>query len=674
MTTRFLSRLVVVCGALFVLAGCGGGGGGGGGSSSTSSGPTASVSATPGGVVTPGTQTVTSGATVTYTITPDADYSISTSSPPSGCGGTYNPATPNTYTTGKITGSCTVSVAFTVNTTGTVPLAPTVTGFGVKQVTLRWPSVSGATSYKVLETLASSTTPTQAVSNCTTTSGTVSCTVPISVTMNGGYQIQACNNATGCSPFNSLSTINGIIGAIGYAKSNTTPIALANLGSSIAVSRDGNTVVVGASGDGGDGVSTRGPGAVYVFARNSVGTWSFQAKLLSNLTTSVQFGYSVTLSDNGNVLAAGAPGAFTVYIFTRSNTTWGSPVTVTSPDPGNIISNPNGFGYAVSLSGDGSLLAVGAPGTTVNGATAAGAMHLFTHGTSWTYQKTVTEPAPSGTNTTNAGDRFGSAVALSDDASALAAGAPFEDSSSTNINSTPDELATDSGAVFVFLNNGGAWTQGNYVKAFNTGAGDNFGSAVALSANGLIMAVGAPYEDGSATTVCSNLPNCTSDNNATDAGAAYIFYSPGLAGGYYPWVYVKPTNNSAGDWFGTSLALTSDGNTLVVGANKEASNATGINGVENNTSDMSAGAAYIFSDHNAITNNWSQTVYVKATNTNQSQFFGQRVAVSGDASTLAVAAPAEASNATGLCAWADSTCQAAQMDTSTGGAGAAYLY
>jgi len=664
MTTRFLSRLVVG-GSLFVLAGCGGGGGGGGGSSSTPSGPTASVSATPGGVVTPGTQTVASGSTVTYTITPDAEYSISTSSPPSGCGGTYNPATPNTYTTGKITGSCTVSVAFTVNTTGTVPLAPKVTGFGVKQVTLSWPSVSGATSYKVLETLASSTTPTQVVSNCTTTSGTVSCTVPISVTMNGGYQIQACNNATGCSPFNSLSTINGITGAIGYAKSNTTPIMLANFGYSIAVSRDGNTVAVGAVGDGGNGTSSRGPGAVYIFARDSVGVWSFQAKLLSNLTTYLEYGNSVTLSDNGNVLAAGAPSANAVYLFTRSNTTWGAPVAVTAPD------TASAFGNVVSLSGDGSLLAVGAPGNTVNGATTAGAVYLFTHGTAWSYQKTVTEPAPSGANTTNAGDQFGTAVALSDDASTLAVGAPFEDSSSTNINSTPDELAADSGAVFTFLNNGGAWTQIDYVKPFNTGAGDEFGTAVTLSGNGLILAVGAPYEDGSATTVCS-AGTCTSDNSATDAGAAYTFLTYGIYAPYTPWAYVKPANNAAGDYFGTSLALTSDGNTLVVSAPNETSNATGINGTGTTGSLSWAGAAYIFAVNS--NNKWSQTVYVKATNTNTNQNFGTSVAVSGDASTLAVGAQTEKSNATGLCAWADSTCQAAQMDTSTLGAGAAYLY
>ena len=94
---------------------------------------------------------------------------------------------------------------------------------------------------------------------------------------------------------------------------------------------------------------------------------------------------------------------------------------------------------------------------------------------------------------TGAGDVFGVSVSLSADGNTLAVGATGEDSSTTGINSTPDELASQSGAVYVFTRSGSAWTQQAYVKAANTGGYDYFGWSVSLSADGNTLAVRIPY-------------------------------------------------------------------------------------------------------------------------------------------------------------------------------------
>ena len=107
--------------------------------------------------------------------------------------------------------------------------------------------------------------------------------------------------------------------------------------------------------------------------------------------------------------------------------------------------------------------------------------------------------------------------------------------------------------------------------------------------------------------------------------------------------------------------MRSYGNTAVVGAYQEASNATGINGDQANNSAGSAGAAYVFVRSGTT---WSQQAYLKASNTDPVDLFGYSVAVSGD--TAIVGALGESSNATGI--------NGDQSDNSAGGAGAAYVF
>ena len=231
-------------------------------------------------------------------------------------------------------------------------------------------------------------------------------------------------------------------------------------------------------------------------------------------------------------------------------------------------------------------------------------------------------------------------------------GARFEDSNATGVNGDgTDNSANAAGAAYVFTRSGATWSQQAYLKASNTEVGDEFGVSVAVAGDTVV--VGANGEDSNATGVGGN----EADNNAPTAGAAYVFTRSGAT--WSQQAYLKASNTGAGDGFGNSVAVSGD--TVVVGANGEDSNATGVGGNEADNNAPTAGAAYVFTRSGAT---WSQQAYLKASNTGMSDQFGYSVAVAGD--TVVVGANLEDSNATGVNG--DGT------DNSANAAGAAYLF
>src|SRR6266700_7657426 len=185
-----------------------------------------------------------------------------------------------------------------------------------------------------------------------------------------------------------------------------------------------------------------------------------------------------------------------------------------------------------------------------------------------------------------------------------------------------------------------------YVKASNTGAADEFGFAVALSSDGNTLVVGAPGEASAATGI---IGADQTDNAADSAGAVYIFIRS-IAGTWSQQAYIKASNAEAGDQFGISVALSSDGNTLAVGATGEDSALPGV--TAGNVSEVTAGntapgagAVYVFTRSGTT---WTQQAYVKASNTGADDQFGISVALNSDGSTLAVGATGEDSALPGV--------------------------
>jgi hypothetical protein len=322
------------------------------------------------------------------------------------------------------------------------------------------------------------------------------------------------------------------------------------------------------------------------------------------------------------------------------------------------------FGNAVALSENGNMLAVAAfkedsNATGINGnqddnsATDPGAVYLYRYdGKAWGQE------AYFKASNTGSGDSFGRSVAISADGNTLAVGALLEDSRASGINGDQnDNTSRASGAVYVFRYSGTQWLQQAYIKASIAGAGDIFGRVVALSRDGNTLAVGASQEASNAVGINGD----QSDNSMSLSGAVYLFRFDGMA--WEQEAYIKSSNTGLRDTFGQTIAMNWEGDTLAVGAWSEDSNATGINGNQDDDSTPDAGAVYMFHFDGS---DWSQQAYIKASNTEPSDSFGQKVAVCGEGDTLAVAAISEDSNATGI--------NGNQNDNSSPDAGAVYLY
>jgi hypothetical protein len=392
-------------------------------------------------------------------------------------------------------------------------------------------------------------------------------------------------------------------------------------GSSLALSADGSTLAVGAPFEASPATGIDGEqnddslpdaGAVYVFVRAG-DAWQQQAYVkASNTGDDDLFGIALSLSADGNVLAVGAEGedsmaigidgdqsdkswrdAGAVYVFARNGGLWRQ----TSYLKASNTDRADHFGGAVSLSGDGRTLAVGAyfedsassgvdGDQTNNAAESAGAAYLFVHdGSAW-QQAAYLKPAE---NDGNGFDGFGSAVSLSLDGSALAVGAAGDDSAAIGVDGDPNDTSMPyAGAAYLFSKEGAVWQQRAYLKATYPGAGDEFGHHVSLSADGSALAVGAALEGSSGVGIGA----LGSEDGAPSSGAVTLFGSDGNLWGER--AFIKAPNTGAGDRFGWSVALGGDGEVLVVGASREASAVAGVNGDQSDDTAAQAGAVYVY--------------------------------------------------------------------------------
>ncbi len=542
-------------------------------------------------------------------------------------------------------------------------------GYGTKALIFSWTSAPGATSYTVYEDPdgAGPLTPVQ-IGSTATTGLTYAVPVLLHLRLNATYTVQACN-AGGCSA-PSTSVAADMVRAVGYFKASATT-AEGRFGNRVALSSNGTTLAVGAYGEGGN------TGAVYVFTKSGA-TWSQQARIAApNGEANDYFGNAVALSADGNTLAIGADGesgdqkgtfatmpatnnlasnSGAVYVYSRTGAVWSQQafIKASNADADDL------FGSFVALSNDGNTLAVGAynedgdlTGTHGNAAYAAsGAAYVFARtGTSWA-QQSYLKAANAG-----AGDFFGIYLSLSGAGDTLAVGAFFERSA---LASDPaDDTLTNAGAAYVFQRNAGAWSQQAYLKAPSPQAQDRFGVSVILSGDGNTLAVGMDGDSSNYTGTFVVPP--PRNTLALNSGAVFVFIRAG--GVWQSQAYLKASNTRTPHRFGNNLAMSSDGNTLVVPSYRDDSNARGFNGDQANTAAADAGAVLVF---RRSAGTWAQQAYLKAPNTGTGDRFGGRVAISGDGTTLAVGASTEDSGSTGV--------GGNQLDESSTNAGAVYLY
>jgi len=385
--------------------------------------------------------------------------------------------------------------------------------------------------------------------------------------------------------------------------------------------------------------------------------WTPQADLPVPAGVVAQSGQSVALS--GDTLVVGAPGAFAgpsgelmsagaAYVFRRDGEIWSQEAYLTASNAG----GHDLFGASVAVSGD--RIVVGAPGESsaadgVDGDQAdnksyqAGAAYVFARtGSTWTQQAYL----KASKHVTDA--QFGIAVAIS--GARLVVGAHRDFDCPPGGSPAPGLNCARPGAAYVFEFASGSWVEDAVLKASNPMTDIKFGAAVAL--DGDTVAVGAWGENSGAGS-----DGTKAGTSAKASGAAYVFARKG--GAWQQEAFLKAAHAGAGDGFGASVAVA--GQTVVVGAPREASTATGIGGDGSSNGAIESGAAYVFVRQAGA---WSAHAYIKASNADPGDRFGASVAVAGQ--TAVVGAPQESSKSRGL----------GGDQTSNGGAhtGAVYVF
>ena len=297
-----------------------------------------------------------------------------------------------------------------------------------------------------------------------------------------------------------------------------------NSGRSVSLSSDGTIVAVGADKNDGNGNKS---GHVRVYEWDG-SAWVQRGNDIDGEAASDNSGNSVSLSSDGTIIAVGAykndgNGANTghVRVYEWDGSTWTQKGTDIDGESAEDRSS-----NSLSLSPDGTTVAIGAWDNDGNGPNSGHVRVYKWNGTTWVQRGSDIDGEA-------AGDRSGRSVSLSSDGTIIAVGALFNDGN-----------GIDAGHVKVYEWDGSAWVQkGSDIDG--EAAGDNSGYSVSLSSDGAIIAIGAPKNAG------------------------------GLGGGHvrvYEWngtIWSQVGSDLDGKWgdeFGTSVALNGDGKFISVGS------------------------------------------------------------------------------------------------------------
>ena len=377
-------------------------------------------------------------------------------------------------------------------------------------------------------------------------------------------------------------------------------------GFGISVAVDGNTAVVGAYQDD-DATNGDNSGSVYVFTRSSpTDPWSWAAKLTADdAAANDEFGISVAV--DGDTIVVGAhqddssKGA--AYLFIKPAGGWNGDMTETAKLTASDAVDNDEFGISVSV--DGSTIVVGAhqDDDATNGDN-SGSAYVFTKVSGIWGQKAKLTASDAATN-----DAFG--ISVSVDGNTIVVGAHKNDS--------------NKGAAYVFTKPTGGWADwadlsqtheteedkdGLTAKltASDAAANDAFGISVAVHSDTVVVGAHKYDVDDNGTSI----PN---------AGSAYVFTKPETGG----WVNATETakliasDARRGDEFG--IAVTIDGDTIVIGAYLDDHTDDDGNTIGN------AGSVYVFTGDS---NGWSQKTKLTGPSRGRDAWLGHSVAVAGD--------------------------------------------
>jgi hypothetical protein len=511
------------------------------------------------------------------------------------------------------------------------PKAPQVTvGADLKTLRFDWQPVKRASYYQVFykADAQSSYVPIGDNIPATRTLARVPVSAHLLDWVNARYRVAACNDA-GCRYSSEITVTDLANDTIGYFKSDSATHG-GNLGWAVDLSADGRTLVAAIPQDTSDVYLS---GAAYVFQRSN-GAWAQQAHLVPSV---VQPGaganMDVAISGDGNTIAISLPGedipntdpeefgdVGAVYIFQRSAGTWTQTARL---EAANLRTYGDNFGWQVDLDEAGSTLAVlrfhgraGALGTIV--------MYRKEVGT-WT-EIVSFPPTEDGENCNYmALSSDGAVVAKScrtfvqlgvgDHELHLFSGANWSTQTTLQLDSPPSyspfgavaidrrgrtvvvqSWAGDQPKAVLYRLNGGSYAveqqflPGEWqVKEYPNGLISDFASSLAISADGNTVAIGDRKDNGVGTGILQ--PPVASGSDPV--GAVHVYQR---SNGEWVQRSLIKRNNPALTFslFGHAVELARNGRVLAVGHIGESSNATGVDGDQNDTSRTNSGAVWLY--------------------------------------------------------------------------------
>ena len=351
-------------------------------------------------------------------------------------------------------------------------------------------------------------------------------------------------------------------------------------GSAVAISGDGNTVIVGAPQNDLYAVQA---GQCFVFTRSGV-TWTLQARLhAQDFKAGDFFGASVAISRDGDVVMVGASGKGlvrgSVYIFRRIGVIWNQSAKILAED-GYV---GDYFGSSISMAYDGSCVVIG----SMYQNNKCGAAYVYNRmGNLWS------QLAKLESDQTVQGDFFGSSVAIASGGKVILVGAMASGT-----------VADRAGAVYAFTRTGTAWALETVLKGTRLAPGDMFGYSLSLSATGSVAVIGAYSADS---------------QSHQDAGMVYVYLRDATLKRWSEHMVLLPNDSADFDYFGSCVFMSPDASTFIVGAFNK---------------DKGKGCAYIYGKKDV---DWLQINRLQSVETKAVDFFGFSVGLCEDGSTAVV--------------------------------------
>ena len=314
-------------------------------------------------------------------------------------------------------------------------------------------------------------------------------------------------------------------------------------------------------------------------------------KVAADRASGEHLGSSVAISGDYAIVGAPQDGSGSAYIFQKSGANWIQMQKIVASDG----DSDDNFGTSVAISGDYAVVGAVYDNENATGTGAlgdAGSAYVFKRtGASWAQEQKIVA------SDRQMQDYFGSSVAISGDY--VVVGALLQD-----YNASTTAFQQDAGAAYIFKRTLTTWSQEQKIVASARIIGDNFGSAVAIS--GDYVVVGAPNEDQDAAEI----------NTLGDAGSAYVFFRTGTS-----WAQqqkIVASDRGTLDAFGWSVSISGDD--LIIGALNEDEDVAGINTTAN------SGSAYIFTRTGT---SWAQQQKIVASDRAANDNFGNSVSISG---------------------------------------------